>query len=455
MTVADLSVEPTPIEGLLLLRLPVHGDARGWFKESWQRAKMVALGLPDFTPVQNNVSFNAEVGVTRGIHAEPWDKLVSVATGRVFGAWVDLRPGAGFGRSFTVEIDPGTAVFVPRGVGNGFQTLEAGTAYSYLVNDHWSAEAQDAYTFLNLADDQVAIPWPIAPEQRIVSAKDEAHPRLADVTPMPARRTLVLGGNGQLGRALAARLPDARVLTRAELDLADPDAVAGLDLTGVGTVINAAAMTDVDGAETPAGRRLAWQVNATAVAALARACRDHRVTLVHVSTDYVFDGTVEVADERTPVAPLGVYGQSKAAGELAVRGLDRHYLVRTSWVVGDGKNFVSTMESLAERGISPSVVDDQHGRLTHTATLADGILHLLASAAPYGTYHLTDGGEPTTWADIARAVFARCGRDPGDVTGVSTADYFGDKPHAPRPRRSVLDLAKITATGFTPPVLRA
>ncbi|WP_090596110.1 sugar nucleotide-binding protein [Auraticoccus monumenti] len=450
---AGVEVERTAIPGLLVLRLPVHGDARGWFKESWQRQKMVALGLPDFAPVQNNVSFNAEVGVTRGLHAEPWDKLVTVATGRVFGAWADLRPGGGFGQCVTVEIDPGTAVFVPRGVANGFQTLEPGTAYSYLVNDHWSADAQDAYTFVNLADEQLGIAWPVPAEQRIVSDKDRDHPRLTDVTPMTPPAVVVLGGTGQLGRALTERLPGARVLTRADVDLADPAALDALDLTGVGTVINATAMTDVDGAETPEGRRLAWQVNATAVAALARRCREHRTTLVHVSTDYVFDGTAEVADEETPVAPLGVYGQSKAAGELAVQAWERHYLVRTSWVVGEGKNFVATMESLAARGISPSVVDDQHGRLTHTSTLADGILHLLATDAPFGTYHLTDGGDHSTWAGVARAVFARSGRDPGDVTGVSTEEYFAGKPHAPRPRHSVLGLDKITATGFEPPVV--
>lgn len=455
MTVAGLDVERTAIPGLLVLRLPVHGDARGWFKESWQRQKMVALGLPDFAPVQNNVSYNAEVGVTRGLHAEPWDKLVTVATGRVFGAWADLRPGEGFGRCVSAEIDPGTAVFVPRGVANGFQTLEPGTAYSYLVNDHWSADAQGAYTFVNLDDEQLGIDWPVPADQRVVSDKDRDHPRLADVVPMAPPAVVVLGGTGQLGRALAERLPGARVLTRADVDLSDPATLDALDLTGVGTVINATAMTDVDGAETPEGRRLAWQVNATAVAALARVCREQRTTLVHVSTDYVFDGTAEVADEGTPVAPLGVYGQSKAAGELAVQAWERHYLVRTSWVVGAGKNFVATMESLAARGISPSVVEDQHGRLTHTSTLADGILHLVSSDAPFGTYHLTDGGEPTTWAGVARTVFARCGRDPGDVTGVSTEEYFAGKPHAPRPRHSVLSLDKITATGFTPPVLGA
>ncbi|MEO7905123.1 MAG: dTDP-4-dehydrorhamnose 3,5-epimerase family protein, partial [Candidatus Saccharimonadales bacterium] len=133
----NLEVQTTSIPGLLVFDLPVHGDNRGWFKENWQREKMTALGLPDFGPVQNNISFNAEKGVTRGIHAEPWDKYISVASGRVFGAWVDLRAGDSFGTVFTIEIDPAKAIFVPRGVGNAFQALEDNTAYTYLVNDHW------------------------------------------------------------------------------------------------------------------------------------------------------------------------------------------------------------------------------------------------------------------------------------------------------------------------------
>ncbi|MDF2492339.1 MAG: dTDP-4-dehydrorhamnose reductase [Microbacterium sp.] len=137
----QLAAHETTIPGLTLFDIPVHGDNRGWFKENWQREKMVALGLPDLGPVQNNISFNRNVGTTRGIHAEPWDKFISVATGRVFGAWVDLRAGDGFGTLFTAEIDPSVAIFVPRGVGNAFQTLEADTAYTYLVNDHWTPEA--------------------------------------------------------------------------------------------------------------------------------------------------------------------------------------------------------------------------------------------------------------------------------------------------------------------------
>src|SRR5680860_815716 len=117
-----LAVHKTPIPGVLLLDLPVHGDNRGWFKENWQREKMMELGLPDFKPVQNNISFNQETGTTRGIHAEPWDKYISVAAGRIFGAWVDLREGDTFGTLLSTELDPTNAIFLPRGDGNAFQS---------------------------------------------------------------------------------------------------------------------------------------------------------------------------------------------------------------------------------------------------------------------------------------------------------------------------------------------
>ena len=112
----ELKVSETGIEGLKVVELSVHGDARGWFKENWQRAKMVALGIPDLHVVQNNVSFNAERGVTRGIHAEPWDKFISVATGSVFGAWVDLRQGsATYGKAYTTTLDPSRARYTSPG----------------------------------------------------------------------------------------------------------------------------------------------------------------------------------------------------------------------------------------------------------------------------------------------------------------------------------------------------
>ncbi len=178
----DLKVTETIIPGLYEIDLVVHGDSRGWFKENYQREKLEALGLPRFEIVQNNFSYNEEVGVTRGLHAEPWEKFISVANGRVFGAWVDLRKGDSFGRKLTIEIHPGKAVFVPRGVANGYQTLEPNLTYTYLVNDHWSADAP--YSFVNLFDPAIAMPWPIPQDQAIVSDKDLAHPLLQDVTPL-------------------------------------------------------------------------------------------------------------------------------------------------------------------------------------------------------------------------------------------------------------------------------
>ena len=448
-----LAAHPTPIPGVVLYDLPVHGDNRGWFKENWQREKMLALGLPDFGPVQNNISFNEKAGTTRGIHAEPWDKYISVATGRIFGAWVDLREGPTFGTVFTAELDPSQAIFIPRGVGNAFQTLEDNTAYTYLVNDHWSADAQGQYTFLNLADETAGIAWPIPLEQAELSDKDRAHPRLADVVPMAPKKTLVLGADGQLGRALRAAFTGNTAVefaARADFDLTDPAAFAGRNWTNYSTIINAAAYTAVDTAETPEGRAAAWAINVEAVANLARTATENRLTLVHVSSDYVFDGTADGHPEDEPFSPLGVYGQTKAAGDAVVATVPAHYIVRTSWVIGEGANFVRTMASLAARGIEPSVVDDQIGRLTFTEDIAAGILHLLSSGAPYGVYNLTNDGEPVSRADVARSVYELTGHRADAVTGVSTEDYFKGRQAAPRPLNSVLPLDKIKAAGFTP-----
>ncbi|GAA4753846.1 bifunctional dTDP-4-dehydrorhamnose 3,5-epimerase family protein/NAD(P)-dependent oxidoreductase [Amnibacterium soli] len=438
----------TAIPGLVLLDLPVPGDNRGWFKENWQREKLLSLGLPDLDPVQNNISFNDAVGTTRGIHAEPWDKYVSVATGRIFGAWVDLRDGPTFGAVFTAELDPSRAILVPRGVGNSYQTLEPGTAYTYLVNDHWSQNAE--YTFLNLADETVAIEWPIPLESVEISVKDQAHPRLAEVEPMKPRKMLVLGGNGQLGRALRRTFPDAEFTTRAEFDVTDPAAWTSKHWKDYGVIINAAAYTSVDAAESPEGRREAWAVNVTAVGAMARVAAANRITLVHVSSDYVFDGSVEVHSEDELLSPLGVYGQTKAAGDALVRTVPSHYIIRTSWVIGDGNNFVRTMASLAERGIDPSVVDDQVGRLTFAEEIARGIAHLLSAAAS-GTYNLSNAGSPMSWAEVAQVVFEVTGHEPGRGTPVSTSEYFaGRRGIAPRPLHSTLDLARLVETGFEP-----
>lgn len=261
---------------------------------------------------------------------------------------------------------------------------------------------------------------------------------------------VIVGANGQLGRALQREFPDAVALDRAALDVTDAAAVAAFDWEGVDVVLNAAAWTAVDAAEDPANLAAVRAANVDAVGHLARAAEAAGAALVHISSEYVFDGTYDgPIPEDAPPHPLSVYGQSKADGDARAASVTRHYVVRTTWVVGDGGNFVRTMVGLADRGVSPTVVDDQIGRPTFAADLAAGIAHLLRTRAPHGTYNLTNCGDPASWADVAAAVFAARGRPADDVGRTSTEEYFADKPGtAVRPLNSVLDLSKIAAAGF-------
>lgn len=280
---------------------------------------------------------------------------------------------------------------------------------------------------------------------------------------MSSRRTLVTGCYGQLGRAVRA-LAEARGVAGDfdfcdidTFDMGDAAAYDGVDWDAYGTVINCGAFTAVDAAETPEGRVSCWRANATGPSLLARACAAHDATLVHVSSDYVFDGTRELHDEEEPLSPISVYGQSKAAGDLAVMGCPCHYILRSSWVIGDGRNFVRTMWGLSDRVASGelarvTVVDDQEGRLTFTDQMAAAIFHLLDAGAPYGLYDMTGSGAVRTWADVARATFEAANGNGDAVVPVTTAEYYASAsgPVAPRPEHSALDLAKLEAAGFSP-----
>lgn len=262
-------------------------------------------------------------------------------------------------------------------------------------------------------------------------------------------RYLILGANGQLGRALQEQYPNAHTADINELDITNTESIERFDWSKVDVILNAAAYTNVDGAETDEGRVAAWSVNASAAANLSAAAQKHGLVLLHVSTDYVFDGSAPVHDEEEPFSPLSVYGASKAAGDIAVRMAPKHYIVRTSWVIGDGKNFVRTMMGLAEKNISPTVVHDQIGRLTFTAELVRAIDHLLTNGAPYGVYNATNDGPSASWAEITRQVFNMLGRVDLHVSKTTTAEYFVGKSHiAPRPLQSTLGMHKLHGTGF-------
>lgn len=261
---------------------------------------------------------------------------------------------------------------------------------------------------------------------------------------------LIAGANGQLGKTLARQYPGAILTDSSTLDISSRQAVDSYDWSKVKVVINAAAYTSVDAAETPEGRMAAWKANALGAANLARIAREKDLTLFHISTDYVYDGSQQVHYEIESFAPLNVYGSSKAAGDIAVSLVPKHFILRTSWVIGDGKNFVRTMLNLATNGINPSVVSDQSGRPTFTDELVRVIDHFLKTKPAFGTYHATNDGEPISWADFAREIFRETGAQV-TVTDTTTAQYFQDMPQsAQRPRSSVFDLTKLKSTGYAP-----
>ena len=175
----------TKIPGLLFFDIEDIHDERGYFQEKFQKAKLVEAGMPDsFNVIQNSLSYNNQAGVTRGFHAEPWDKYISVVTGKVFCAYVDLRAGDTFGQVETVEINPNKAVFLPQGVANSFQTLEDNTYYLYSVNQHWSADDYDNYCFVNLGDPELNVAWPINLKDAVINDRDLNHPMLSETTPL-------------------------------------------------------------------------------------------------------------------------------------------------------------------------------------------------------------------------------------------------------------------------------
>jgi dTDP-4-dehydrorhamnose reductase len=258
---------------------------------------------------------------------------------------------------------------------------------------------------------------------------------------------LVVGAGGQLGSDLLAVLGNAaRGLTRADLDVTDASAVRdAIHDIKPHVVYNAAAWTDVDGAET--NEDAAYAANATAPGHLARAANDAGARLVHVSTDYVFAGdATRPYDVADPTAPTSAYGRTKLAGERAVRDAGG-YVVRTAWVYGaTGGNFVKTMARLERERETVSVVDDQRGSPTWSRDLATGLVELATKAPEPGIYHCTNGGE-ATWYEFARAIFQRLGADPDRVQPCTTKDF--PRP-APRPAYSVLSDRAWRAAGLTP-----
>lgn len=268
-------------------------------------------------------------------------------------------------------------------------------------------------------------------------------------------RLLVFGRTGQVATELARRVPEAVFLGRDAADLTDPAACAALiAASDAEAVINAAAYTAVDDAE--ADEALATTINATAPAAMAQAAQARGLPFLHVSTDYVFDGSGTRpwrTDDR--VAPLSAYGRSKLLGEEGVREADgAHVILRTSWVFSaHSGNFVKTMLRLSESRDALRVVEDQIGGPTPAAAIAEALVTLagaLRAGAEGGTLHFA-GTPETSWAGFAREIFAQAGRRVS-VEGIPTSEW---PTPAPRPLNSRLDMSSLARFGLAPPDWRA
>ena len=251
---------------------------------------------------------------------------------------------------------------------------------------------------------------------------------------------LVFGKTGQVACELQRLHPEFTYLSRKEADLLNPDICAEAILAAKpSAVINAAAYTAVDLAEDE--ESLAYTINAEAPAAMAQACANLSIPFVHISTDYVFDGSGEMSRAPdAPTAPINAYGRTKLAGEEAIRSSGAlHAILRTSWVFSaHGNNFVKTMLRLSETRDSLSIVSDQVGGPTPASAIAAACAKIATEISKSGTYHFS-GAPEASWADFAREIFSQSNRDI-TVTGIATSDY---PTPAKRPLNSRLDCASI------------
>lgn len=285
--------------------------------------------------------------------------------------------------------------------------------------------------------------------------RDRDHRRLIEVYPVEPQKTLVVGAGGQLCLALRERLNAKGTVfaERADLDIESDRLDLALEWRTQDVIISAAAYAAVDTAETTSGRAEAWRTDAYGITNLARIAAKHDLTLLHVSSDYVFDGLGRTPYlESDPVCQLNVYRQTKAAADFVVSTVPRHYILRTLWVLGEGKIFVKTMASLARRGESPNVVNNQFGRPTVTHDLTHTIQHLIQAQCPFGIYNLTSSGLPSTWLNIARQVCKNLKADAYSLVRVMTENFrcSGVGFVAERTKYSNLDIVKIQSRNFWP-----
>ena len=446
----------TEIPGVVLLEPEVFGDARGYFMERFSQRRFDELVGP-VRFVQDNES-KSRYGVVRGLHFQKGEyaqaKLVSVVRGRVLDVAVDIRRGSPtFGRHVAALLDGENKrqLFIPRGFAHGFAVLSDEAVFQYKCDNYYAPGSEGGIAW---DDPALAIDWRLPAGEILLGERPpapEAGRRTGTFRIRQTMNILVTGANGQLGREmqrLSAVSPNNYTFTDvAELDVTDAGAVRqAVAQTRAEVIVNCAAYTNVERAEED--EAAADRLNRGAAENLARAAEANGATLIHVSTDYVFDGTAHLPyTEDAPTAPLGVYGRTNLAGERAVAESGCKYLTfRTAWLYSEyGNNFLKTMLRLTAEKERLNVVFDQAGTPTYAGDLAMTIFSIVEGgyfAGNEGLYHFSNEGV-ASWYDFAAEIAAAAGHDKCRIRPCRTAEF---PTKAARPAYSVLDKSKIKET---------
>lgn len=266
-------------------------------------------------------------------------------------------------------------------------------------------------------------------------------------------KILIIGANGLLGKAVTNELKEYQILTptSVELDITKREETEKYILDNLpDIIINCAAYTNVDKAEEE--KEHAYNINCVGTLNLARICNNYNITLIHISTDYVFDGKKDInysykEDDKSNLKPMTVYGITKLQGENNIINLcKKYYILRTSWLFGDGKNFIRTIIRLSKENSEINVVNDQFGNPTYTVDLAHIINQLIMKEIPFGIYNATNLGG-TNWYELAKKVLTYMKSD-CNVKPISTQDL---NRRAIRPKNSRLDITKLLKQGIEVP----
>jgi dTDP-4-dehydrorhamnose 3,5-epimerase len=337
---------------------------------------------------------------------------------------------------------------------NSFQALEDNTVYSYLVSKHWRADLE--YKQFNLKDTKCI--WPINLSEAIISEKDKNSKNFSDVQPYKNKKICVIGAGGQLGKALQNILNEneADFFDSKSLNISDFENFKNVNWNDYFVIINAAAYTKVDLAETEINE--SYNVNVLGVENICKIAKENNIEVVHISSDYVFDGKKEGEYKECDIVnPKNIYGLHKALSEKVIQNsLEKYYIIRTSWVIGEGKNFAITMMELSQKLENLKIVNDQIGRPTFASDLAEFIKFIVLrkkeKTIDYGIYHFSNEGNSVSWADFAREIFKLKNANT-KVENVTTEEYFADKiknktAFATRPKNSVFNLQKVRDLNF-------